>query len=205
MTSFLEGAAGSTHVWRLEGISPAHLADDAERRILNALRYSVDQARPLSVRDIGGIRREVTVTVRDFDERAEEEAVSYYCRKRLGAGVGERTAAIFRAARAELAPYCGETRRTWISALHVGQVAIVGVPAELFTVLGIQLKQRSPFRHTIVAELANDYVGYAANADAYRLGGYQLWTGRHSWTARRTGELLVDRTLTLLDELYASV
>ena len=38
----------------------------------------------------------------------------------------------------------------------IGDVAIVGVPAEFFTVLGQDIKRRSPFRYTYVAELAND-------------------------------------------------
>lgn len=116
----------------------------------------------------------------------------------------ERTIAIFKQMRDELAPYQGEERKTWISATRIGDVAIVGVPAEFFTQPGRDVKERSPFKgKTIIAELANDYVGYVGNADAYRLGGYQLWMGHHSWTERGTGELLVDETVKLLNELYS--
>ena len=40
------------------------------------------------------------------------------------------------------------------------------------------------------------------NADAYRLGGYQLWMGHHSWTERGTGERIVDIAVELLHELH---
>jgi hypothetical protein len=43
-------------------------------------------------------------------------------------------------------------------------VAIVGVPAEYFTVLGVDIKRRSPFEHTYIAELANDWIGYLPGA-----------------------------------------
>jgi neutral ceramidase len=203
VSTFLEGASGSTHLRRsIDGLAGSAAAIEAERRILNALRYSVDQAQPMTITRVGGIRREVAVKVRKFDEAKEEAAVEYYCRKRLGPRA-EMTMAIFRAMRREYADHQGEERKTWLSAVRIGDVAIVAVPAEFFTQLGLDIKRRSPFRHTIIAELANDYVGYVGNADAYRLGGYQLWMGQHSWTERGTGEQFVDAAVELLQELHA--
>lgn len=203
VSTFLEGASGSTHLRRsLDGLAGSAAAIEAERRILNALRYTVDQSQPMTISRIGGIKREVAVNVRKFDEEKEEAAVAYYCRTRLGPRA-EPTMAIFRAMRRDYADHQGEERKTWLSAVRIGDVAIVGVPAELFTQLGLDIKRRSPFRHTVIAELANDYVGYVGNADAYRLGGYQLWMGRHSWSERGTGERFVDVAVELLQELHA--
>ena len=67
----------------------------------------------------------------------------------------------------------GEEQETSIQALVLGDVAIVGVPAEYFTGLGIDIKQRSPFEHTYIVELANDWIGYLPDREAHRLGGYQ--------------------------------
>jgi hypothetical protein len=78
----------------------------------------------------------------------------------------------------------------------------VGVPAEFFTVLGQDIKRRSPFRDTYVFELANDYIGYVGDRKAYELGGYQVWTGFHSFTEPGTGELIVDEAVKLLDRLH---
>ena len=203
VTTFLEGASGSTHLRHsLEGLRFPQAWVEAERRILNALRYTVDQAQPMAVNRIDSIKREVTVRVRKFDEEKEEAAVEYYCRKRM-APRAESVMAVFRQMRSELAAHQGEERKTWLSATRFGDVAIVGVPAEFFTQLGLDIKRRSPFKHTLIAELANDYVGYVGNADAYRLGGYQLWMGHHSWTERGTGELFVDTAVELLHELHA--
>ena len=46
---------------------------------------------------------------------------------------------------------------------------------------GREIKLRSPYRDTFVFELANDYVGYIPDARAYDRGGYQTWTGLHSY------------------------
>lgn len=204
ITTFFEGASGSTHLIKLDGVRPENLAVEAERRVLNALRYFVDQAPELRIDRIDSLKREVSIRVRKFDEAKEEAAVQAYCRTaRCDELFGHDTAAVFRQERADLAAYQGEERKTWISAIRVGDIAIVGVPAELFTQLGIDIKKRSPFRYTFIAELANDDVGYVANSDAYRLGGYQMWMGHHSWTERGTGELFVDEAVKLLNELHA--
>ena len=70
----------------------------------------------------------------------------------------------------------------------IGDVALVGVPGEFFTVLGQEIKRRSPFRYTYVFELANDYIGYIPDQAGFDRGGYQTWTGLHSFLERGTGE-----------------
>jgi hypothetical protein len=103
--------------------------------------------------------------------------------------------------RAALAAHRGEERKTWVGVLRIGDLAVVGVPGEFFTRLGVEIKRRSPFRNTFVAGVANDYLGYIPDSEAYDLGGYQVWTGFHSFVARGTGEMLVAEALELLEEL----
>ena len=85
--------------------------------------------------------------------------------------------------------------------MAIGDVAIVGVPAEFFTKLGMDIKRRSPLKHTYVAELANDWIGYVGDREAYKLGGYQLWMGLHSYCEPGTGERMVDQAVAMLREL----
>jgi hypothetical protein len=125
-----------------------------------------------------------------------------YCSKRMGTvGEAHATAEVFRAQRAEIAPHQGETRTTSIQTLAIGDVAIVGVPAELFTVLGVEIKRQSPFRHTVIAELSNDWVGYVPDSRGHELGGYQTWTGHHSYCEPGTGERMVATALSQLGRL----
>lgn len=103
--------------------------------------------------------------------------------------------------RAKLAPQQGEERETWLQAMRIGDVAIAAVPAEYFTQLGLDIKNRSPFRHTLVAELANDWIGYLPNLEGHKLGGYQVWTGYHSYAEPGTGERIADEIVGMLREL----
>ena len=126
-----------------------------------------------------------------------------YCTKRIPDKKGAQFVIdTFRAMRKELAPQQGQSRKTWLQAIRIGDIAIVGVPGEFFTVLGQEIKRRSPFRYTYVFELANDYIGYIPDRAAFDLGGYQTWTGLHSFLEPGTGEAIVAESIKLLDRLH---
>jgi neutral ceramidase len=190
---FLEGASGSTHNLSLQ-------TAEMTTRIKQAVKDAFDKAASRPVDRIAALKREFKFKVRTFDEAKEDAAVSAYCRVRAPKGADD-IIKVFRDQRKVLAPHQGEERSTWVQAMLIGDVAVVGVPAEFFTVLGQDIKRRSPFRYTYVAELANDYVGYLPDKKAHELGGYQTWTGLHSFAAPGTGERVVDAAIGLLEEL----
>ncbi len=113
----------------------------------------------------------------------------------------EFVAGVFRDARRDKKPHQGEERETFVQVILIGDVALVGVPAEFFTVLGMNIKQRSPFPDTYVAELANDWIGYLPDREAFQLGGYQTWVGSHNWAEIGTGERMVDEAVEILNAL----
>lgn len=190
---FLEGASGSTHNLELTGA-------ECTRRIQQAVRDTLAAAAARPLEKLAALKRPFKFRVRQFDEAAEDAAVSRYCRKYVGA-YGEAVIQVFRDMRKTLAPQRGQERETWLQVLRLGEVAIVGVPAEYFTQLGLDIKNRSPFRHTYVAELANDWIGYLPNLEGHKLGGYQVWTGYHSYAEPGTGERLADEVVKMLREL----
>lgn len=190
---FLEGASGSTHNLKLSGAQATDLIKKAARDALAA-------AQPRPVKRLAALKRPFKFKVRQFDDAAEDEAVVRYCRKWVGP-YGEQVIQVFRDMRRILAPQRGQERETWLQTIVIGDVAIVGVPAEFFTKLGLDIKNRSPFRHTYVAELSNDWIGYLPDLDAHKLGGYQVWTGLHSYAEPGTGERIVDDVVKMLNEL----
>jgi hypothetical protein len=193
VVSFLQGASGSTHNLTLS-------ADEATKRIKQAVLEALAQARPRAAPRLAALKRPFKFKVRQFDDAAEDEAVTRYCRQYVGA-YGEEVIKVFRDMRRALAPQRGQERETWLQALLIGDVAIAGVPAEYFTQLGLDIKNRSPFRHTYVAELANDWIGYLPNREGHKLGGYQVWTGYHSYAEPGTGERVADEVVKMLKEL----
>ena len=192
---FLLGAAGSTHNLTLSGNEMAF-------RIKDAVKEALSKAQKRDVPVLEAVKEEFEYRVRKFDEEEEEKAVSYYCNKR--AGGAESIIKVFRNMRKELASHQGEVRKTWLQAMLIGDVAFVAVPGEFFTSLGVEIKRRSPFRYTYIVELANDYIGYIPDKEGYRLGGYQVWTGYHSFVEEGTGEAIVDEAVRMLMSLYES-
>lgn len=194
---FFEGASGSTHNLELK-------AAEAMTRIKTAVADTLDQVAERPVARVVGKRKEITLRVRTFDEAKDDAAVVAYCTKRQPAPYHEKTIDIFREMRKRLAPQQGQERKTWVQAVVVGDVAMVGVPGEFFTHLGREIKLRSPYRDTFVFELANDYVGYIPDARAFDRGGYQVWTGLHSFLEKGSGEKIVETAVELLDELHGA-
>jgi neutral ceramidase len=193
---FFEGASGSTHNLDL-------LAPEMTFRISEAVARALEAAQPRPVKHVKGIRRELSFKVRRFDDDADDKAVVAYCTKRIKDTKGcQFVIDTFRGMRKELAPQQGQERKTWVQAILIGDIAVVGVPGEFFTVLGQEIKRRSPFRFTYVFELANDYIGYIPDRHAFDLGGYQVWTGLHSFLEPGTGEAIVAESITLLDRLH---
>jgi hypothetical protein len=190
---FLEGASGSTHNLALSG-------DEMTARIKQAVKNAIAKAQARPVQRLATIKRPFKFKVRTFEDAKEDEAVTRYCRKYVGT-YGETVIQVFRDMRKTLAPQQGQERETWVQVLLIGDVAIVGVPAEFFTKLGLDIKNRSPFRYTYVAELANDWIGYLPDLDAHKLGGYQVWTGLHSYAEADTGERIVEEVVQMLNEL----
>ena len=68
------------------------------------------------------------------------------------------------------------------------ELAWVGMPGEIFVEHGRSLKAGSPFAHTILAELANDALGYVPDRKAYPQGAYEVVSTR---VGPGSGEMMV--------------
>ena len=80
-------------------------------------------------------------------------------------------------------------------------VALVGLPGEVFVELGMAIKLASPFKTTIVMELCNDSPAYVPTKKAFAEGSYETVNSR---VQSGGGEMLVDAAATLLKELHRS-
>jgi sugar phosphate isomerase/epimerase len=78
------------------------------------------------------------------------------------------------------------------------EVAVVGLPGEVFVDLGLTIKAASPFRTTLVVELCQDAPGYIPTKKAFAEGSYETVNSR---IAPGGGELMADVAIRLLREL----
>jgi hypothetical protein len=76
--------------------------------------------------------------------------------------------------------------------------AIVTLPGEVFVELGLAIKAASPFKTTLVIELANDSPAYIPTKKAFAEGSYEVVNSR---IQPGGGELLVEAAIGLLNDL----
>lgn len=89
-----------------------------------------------------------------------------------------------------------------IQAFRIGELAVAGLPGELFAELGLRLKAEAPFDGLIVNTICNGTnTGYVGTREAHANGGYEMRLRNFSRNAPGTGELFVDKALELLRQL----
>lgn len=198
-TLFVPGAFGSTHnsTYKNSGVPAA----ECVHRVVDAIEEALGRLQPALPGPVQVLNRAVTYHVRRFDEAKEALAVKSYLEKyapQRAAGQGEW----FRKMREEMSPRQGEARQTRLQIIRLGDLALVGIPGEMFARLGLEIRRRSPFRHTCIIGLANEQIGYIPDRKAYADGGYQTWVGWHSMLEAGDGEAMVDQAVAMLNELY---
>ena len=95
-----------------------------------------------------------------------------------------------------------EPDRVELMTLRLGDVALVGLPGEVFCELGLDLKRRSPAPHTLVAELSNDAIGYLPTRPSFEQGGYEATSGS-TFYEPGAGEQLADAAVEQIRRLFA--
>ena len=100
----------------------------------------------------------------------------------------------------DVATRLGKPLSVEVQVISLGDdLAWVSLPGEIFVELGLQIKQGSPFKQTMIAELANGSIGYVPNRVAYPQGNYEVISAR---CAAGSGERLVDEALKQLRAHY---
>lgn len=93
-------------------------------------------------------------------------------------------------------------------ALRIGDCAIVATPGEVFSEIGAEVRQRSPFATTLFAGYSQGILGYMATAAEYHFGGYEPSVAQRGYAHPAPFDpaierILVESSLQLLDRLWA--
>jgi neutral ceramidase len=166
-------------------------ADYYAEQAVSAAQRARQVAGPVRV---GGVRREVAVPRRD-PVTQPPEAIG-----RLHWGSGGGRADIFEPMLAHVAAM-PDPLIVPINAAHIGPFAIASNPGELFVEHGLSIKQRSPFPHTVVAELTNDLIMYQPTGAAFDQQGYETLVGANRVSLEGV-EVIVNTAVELLEELW---
>jgi hypothetical protein len=61
-----------------------------------------------------------------------------------------------------------------VQAWRLGELGLVTAPGEIFTEIGLAVKESSPFADTFFLSCTNDSIGYVPVPEAYSEGGYEV-------------------------------
>jgi hypothetical protein len=95
----------------------------------------------------------------------------------------------------------GEPVQLEVSALTSGDWAVVGIPAEVFTQIGLDVRSKSPFKHTWISGLTNGYCGYLPLQEAFTQGGYETQLGPGSFLESNAATRVTDACTRMLVDL----
>jgi neutral ceramidase len=94
-----------------------------------------------------------------------------------------------------------DTMPIMLQVIRIGDLAIVGIPCEVFADIGLEIKKASPFPVTSVVSLANGYNGYLPTPAHHALGGYETWRARSSYLGVKSSEEIVKTVKVLMKEV----
>ncbi len=93
------------------------------------------------------------------------------------------------------------TRTIKLQALRIGGLGIVGIPAEVFAITGLKVRERSPIQPTFTISMANGWHGYLPPPEQMSMGGYTTWLARSSCLEAEAEPKIVAVVTDLLDEV----
>lgn len=94
-----------------------------------------------------------------------------------------------------------DTVKLKLQAMRIGGLGVVGIPCEVFTEIGLEVKRRSPLPQTVVVSLANGYNGYLPTPQQHRWGGYETWRARSSYLEVTASDTITKTVMDLLAQV----
>jgi hypothetical protein len=90
---------------------------------------------------------------------------------------------------------------TIVQALKIGELGVCALPGEPFAQTGLNIKAKSPFKHTMMIGMANDYAGYVPTEEQHALGGYETWRAKSSFLEVGAATQIEKKAIELLAQL----
>lgn len=107
--------------------------------------------------------------------------------------------------RTESWPHDGKNADVPVQAMRIGDIGLVALPAEIFVCIGLDIKHWSPFRQTLVVELANARAStYVPTTDQAERGAYGAKPILSRWLCSDAGRRMADAALVMLHKLHAA-
>lgn len=95
-----------------------------------------------------------------------------------------------------------DTVQVLLQTVRIGDLSIAAIPFEVFTEIGLEIKERSPFDDTFTIELANGSYGYLPTPEQHELGGYETWLGTNR-VAKDSSRKITEAIIEMMTDMHA--
>lgn len=100
-------------------------------------------------------------------------------------------------------PHDGKRAEVPVQTMRIGEMGLVGLPAEIFVRIGLEIKQFSPAMFTFVVELANASVStYVPTTDQAERGAYGARPILSRWLCPDAGRRMADAAQVMLWQMW---
>lgn len=200
VTVFLNGCCGDINhiMWeptRIPQRGPAK-AVQVGRAVAGVAMNAGEKGEPIECGQCAASLRKVDIPYYTRDEAMRQEVRELAARTDLGAFEQYIVNAF------DAWPHDGRIADVPVHVLRLGEIAIVGLPGEIFTDWGKVIKHWSPAKYTLIAELANDWFGYIPTTDQAQRGGYGAKPILSRQLCSDGGRMMSDAATVMLHELW---
>jgi neutral ceramidase len=88
-----------------------------------------------------------------------------------------------------------------LQAVRIGTLGITAIPCEVFTEIGLELKETSPLNPTFNTSLAGGHYGYLPTPRQHDLGGYETWMGTNTLEKQASVKIVKELQQLLVETL----
>jgi hypothetical protein len=198
---FLNGASGDLSTRSTRRARTLEENDRLGTALAAQFSALVNGARPIESTPLVTGAVSFEVRARSFPPAAEIDTVLGVARDRYRKAVDAENDLIGAEALASLAASARDRRETaTLRAVRIGDVAVIGVPAELFSELGNAIAKPRHVTILIIATCADGYLSYILPSQMAREAHYEALV---SWVTPETGEQLVTAANQLVSKVVA--
>ena len=161
----------------------------------------ISKARPIALGPVRTHQLDLAVPARDYTESELKDAQQYMAW--YLAGESEKipaysTTVIYEALGILTAMESGGVFDMPVTGLSFGDVSFVGFPGEVFSAIGREVRDTSPFAAQFIMGLTHGYPDYFPTKDAFEMDGYER---RSSPYKAGVGEIMAEGGIRFLKEL----
>ena len=197
---YTNGACGNINHWDVHDPSPQRGFEEAERigttLGANVLAY-FDRATPITEDVVRAGKERVRVPYAEVTETQVSWAREALA-KPYPEGVDFTMDVVEATKIMHVSEMAGDAGELELGGVSIGDIALLGVPAELFTETASRIQDASPFRETVVICLAGAHMGYIPTEKAFPEGAYEVASCLFKPEAER---LVFEGSLRLLNHL----